>query len=101
MNTLQHRLAAKGLGGGPLSLLTGTETLAELRNLIINYSEACPEGLHYPHSPFRMLSGLSYASLCNLVNHLPYDTCVSLFDQELECRAAAVLGCSEPKTGAA
>ncbi len=94
MITLQDRLVAKGPGGELLSLLAGTESLEELRNLIIEYSEACPEGLTYPHSPFHILSGLSHASLTTLVNHLPYETCISLFAQELECRTEAqVLGC--------
>ena len=93
MNTsdekIQRRLAARGARGEPLSLITQRETLAELREMILEFSEACPAGQNHPHCPFRIMAGLSYDSLVSLINHLPQEACVNLFDQELACRSQA------------
>ena len=72
-----------------MSLITGEETLEELRNMIVELSEACPSGWNQPHSPFQILSGLSYASLTNLVKNLPRESCLNLFELELESRSQA------------
>jgi len=93
MNTsdkiIQLRLAARGPEGEPQSLIAGTETLAELREVIVGFSEGCPAGRNHPHCPFRLLSGLSYDSLTNLVNSMSRETCLDLFQQELQCRSQA------------
>lgn len=98
---IQERLAARGPEGKPLSLLTGQETLAELRNMIVELSREGPTGLENPGCPFRMMSGLTYASLTNLVNHMPREACVDLFEMELNCRSKAntpANGCERRKT---
>jgi len=84
--TIQMRLAGRGLQGEPLSLISGKETLEELRELIIEFSEDCPSGHNHPHCPFCVMSGLSYDSLANLVNHMSRENCLNLFEQELQCR---------------
>jgi hypothetical protein len=87
--TIKDRLTARGPGGEPLSLLTGQETLAELRNLIIQFSRECPEGRRNPGCPFCMMSGLTDASLTNVVNRLSREACVDLFQMELDRRSQA------------
>ena len=76
-----------------MSLLAGDETLEELREMIIEFSEACPIGRNHPYCPFRILSGLSYDSLTNLVSTMSRDTCIALFEQELKCRSQAETPC--------
>ena len=85
--TIQMRLAERGLQGGALSLITGKETLEKLREMIIEFSEDCPSGHNHPHCPFCIMSGLSYDSLTNLVNHMSRETCLNLFEQEWQCRS--------------
>ena len=97
MNTsdkeIKGRLAASGSWGEPLSLITGQETVEELREMIIAFAEACPTGQNHIFCPFRILSGLSYDSLTNLVRHISRESCVGLFEQELACRSRADAAC--------
>ena len=99
-NEIQTRLITRGPQGEALSLITGRESVEELRELIIDFSEACPAGQNHPHCPFRILSGLSFVSLENLVKNMPRETCINIFDQELKCRSQARLPCQR-KTVAA
>ena len=84
MRTMQERMVASGPGEEPWSLLTGQETLAELRNLIVRFSQACPTEQRHFGCPFCILSGLSYASLTNLVRDLSQEVCLDLFKQASE-----------------
>ena len=92
-NETRTRLTSRGSQGEPLSLITGKESVEELRELIVDFSEACPAGQNHPHCPFRILSGLSYDSLEKLVKSMPRETCVAFFEQELKCRTQADLRC--------
>ena len=84
---LQIRIAARGSGGQHLSLLTGSESLEELKRAIIHLCQACPASQNHVYCPFRILSGLSHASMTNLVNKMPMASCLNLFEMELNCRA--------------
>jgi len=55
--------------------------------MIIEFSEDCPTGRNHQHCPFCIMSGLSYASLTNLVNNISREVCVHMFEQELQCRS--------------
>ena len=83
------RMSARGLQEEHLSLLTGQESLAELQEIIIRLSERCPAGDNHHFCPFRLLGGLSHASLTCLVNEMNKATCMELFDQERICRTQA------------
>lgn len=86
-NELQQRTEARGPNGEHLSLLTGGESLEELKDLIILLCQECPAQQSHPHCPFRIMSGLSYASLTKLVEDMPHKSCVNLFEMELNCRS--------------
>lgn len=70
-----------------LSFLTGQEPVADLRNMIVHYSQTCPVTQNDPQGPFRILSSLDYASLTALVKEMSRETCLNLFEQEFECRS--------------
>lgn len=85
--TMAGRLAARGAAGEVLILITGQEPLAELRRLIIEFSQACPAQQTHLQCPFHIMGTLSHASLTTLVNSLPRATCVDLFKMEQDCRS--------------
>jgi hypothetical protein len=84
---LADRLAARGPAGEPLSLITGQESLEELRELIIELSQDSLVQPNQLHSPFHIIGRLSYASMTTLVNSLSHKACLELFRMELECRS--------------
>ena len=94
VQTIEDRLAARGPRGEHLSLLTGQETLEELRYLIIQLSTRCRDQPNQPQCPFRLLSSLSYAAMTSMVKDLPRITCLDLFQMELECRSQPDSACS-------
>ena len=71
----------------PQPLLTGRETLAELREMILLRTLSYFTSRNHPEGPFQLLSRLTYTSMANIVNHLPYANCVDLFAMEQACRA--------------
>ncbi len=90
---LKQRSLAKGPKGELLSLLTGTETEAEVRQLIIHlvqecqYSQLCPAGKAHSGCPFRAMAGLSYHSMKDMAETMPFADCLKLFEMEQDCRA--------------
>ena len=90
---LKRRSMAKGPEGELLSLLTGNEAEAEVRQLIIHivqecqYSQVCPAGKMHVGCPFRAMAGLSYHSMKDMAESMPLADCLTLFKLELDCRA--------------
>lgn len=82
-----------------MSLITGQETLEELRNLIIQFSQACPAKQTHFQCPFFIIGTLSYASLTKLVNNFPREACLDLFQMEWNCRSQAMAPCSSAHQG--
>jgi len=77
-----------------LSLISGQESLAELKDLILQVSQACRAKQTYFPCPFFITGTLSYASLTVLVNSLTRKACLDLFQMELVCRSQEVGPCS-------
>ena len=86
-----------GLAGQARPLITGQETLSELRQLIIDYSQASPANQMFQTGPFHIMGTLSLASLTTLVNSLSREACLDLFKMEQNCRAQA----TDPRTSKA
>jgi hypothetical protein len=80
-------MEVRGPQGEPLSLLTGAETLPELKDLMLALCNACPAGKAHPHCPIRILSGLSHVAVTRLIQSMPRESCLNLFELELECRS--------------
>lgn len=95
---LKRRSLAKGPKGELLSLLTGNEAEAEVRQLIINlvqdcqYSQKCPVGEAHAGCPFRAMAGLSYHSMKDMAESMSFEDCLKLFEIELACRARQLSG---------
>ena len=68
-------------------MVAGQELLDELRHMIIEFSHVCPAKQIHMECSFPIMGTLSYASPTALVNGLPRETCVNLFQMELECRS--------------
>ncbi len=83
---IRIRLGTLGADGKFVSPLEGGETDAELREMTIQFTEKCPAGEHHSHCPFRVLSGVSYAALTNLVASMNHESLIELFEMERECR---------------
>jgi hypothetical protein len=90
---LRERVKARGPNGECLSLLIGDEPLADLRVMVMEMSQLCPAGKNHEYCPFRVLSGLSYATLTKLIENMPRESCLNLFELELNCRAQAEGAC--------
>ena len=93
LDKIKNRLAVRGPAGEHLSLLAGTETLEEIRQIIIWLALRCPADQNHPHCPFRIMSGLTPNSEKNLVNKLSLEECRGLFNMELECRSQTDVPC--------
>src|ERR1017187_8979117 len=89
----RKRVAARGPQGEHLSLISGNETLEELKSLILFLCQECPAGQNHPHCPFRVMSGLSHASVTRLVKGMPRESCENLLELELNCRSQNELPC--------
>jgi hypothetical protein len=88
--TLDDRLAARGPAGNPLPSITGQESVEELRQLIIEFSQNSLAQSNQLDSPFHIIGTLSYASMTTLINNLSHKNCLELFRMERECRALAM-----------
>lgn len=66
----------------PMPLLTGHESLDELRRKIIKFSQAGSARQTQSQGPFRIMGSLSYDSLTTLVNSLSREACLDLFRME-------------------
>ena len=76
------RMAAMNSANEPVSLITGQESLAELRKKIIEFSQAGRSRQTHLHGPFQIMGSLSYDSLNTLVNSLSREACLDLFKME-------------------
>jgi hypothetical protein len=91
---LIRRSLARGPHGELLSWLTGNETEAEIRQMIVEivlefqYAKLCPLCNAHLQCPFFAMAGLSYHSMKELADTMPLEDCVKLFEMELACRAS-------------
>lgn len=89
-----RRSLARGPEGERLSLLTGKETEADIRRLmveiVLDFQDAdhCPFCQAHRQCPFNALAGLSYHSLKDLTDTLPIEDCRKVFEMELACRSS-------------
>jgi hypothetical protein len=94
---LVERAATKGPQGESLSFINGDESEADLKELIVTLTRRCPLGNTHFQCPFRILSGLSYASIIRTVQGLPHEACLQLFEMERECRASLTIPLLPPR----
>jgi hypothetical protein len=87
---LERRARYADHAKGCCSLVRGDETVDELRHIVTVVINKCPLERRHPHCPFRMLSGLGYHSMRNLVGTLSKEQCMALFEAELKLRAEAL-----------
>ena len=87
-----------GPEGKLLSAITGDESDAELRRLVVKLSNQCPLEKDHEDCPFRMLQGLSNVALENVVNQMDRQTLLELFKRETECRNTPDSPCQESGT---
>jgi hypothetical protein len=93
---IESQLPAKVPGGEVLSLITGQESLEELRLLVVEFSQACPVKKTNLACPFHIMGTLSHASLATLANSLSRESCLALFKMELDCRSQSNSPCELP-----
>jgi hypothetical protein len=86
-HAVAQRLTTPGPNGQPLPAITGQESDADLREMILQMSGACPLNHSCLHCPFRILQGLSYSSLNKIVDSLDRASCLELFNLEQACRS--------------
>ena len=84
------------LDGDPLPILSGAESDVELHELMARFSQRCPVGRRGPHCPFRLLDGLSWTSLKNLLANMDRKTMLEIFQMELDSRRAC-LAAAKPR----
>ena len=77
-------------------MLTGRETDAELRELVMKFSQQCPVGELNRNCPFYTLSGLHYASLKSIVDGMRRESMLGMFEDELQCRKLHSDQCFKP-----
>ena len=94
---LEKRFVARNSRDELHRLIDGAESDQELRELIIRLVLRCAVDKSHFGCPFRILAGLSYASMTSMVNTLPRATCLSLFEMERDCRAAHDAECPATK----
>ena len=92
LDSIQDRLVARGPKGELLPLISGQESLEELRLMIIQISHACSAKKSW-ECPFHIMGTLSYDSLTSLVNRLPREACLDLFRMELDSRSKYGVSC--------
>ena len=91
-NRAVARMKIKDADGNFLSAITGSESDAELRELITNLACHCFECGSRAHCPFQMLNKLTYESRKQLVDTMQRPTMLMLFETELECRTRYASG---------
>jgi len=73
--------------GEPWWLITGQESLDELRRKIIELSQDYSTRKTHLPGPFQIMGSLSYTSLTTLVGSLPRQACLDLFRMEQNHRS--------------
>jgi hypothetical protein len=86
---LQMRMAATGPGGECLSLVLGSESVEQLRQMIVLLCRKCAGRQHHCQGAICSLSGLPLGSIINEVKEMSRESCLELFAQELVCRSQA------------
>jgi hypothetical protein len=86
LDILKQRMLTRDEDGKLLPAITGEESDAELRQLVLELSTRCPLAQAHAHCPFCMLGGLSRTTLENLVFGMKRDAMTFLFDAECELR---------------
>jgi hypothetical protein len=79
------RQAGMRLENEPRPLITGQESLDELRKKIIELSQASSARQIELRGPFHIMGSLSHDSLKTLVNSLSREACLDLFKMEQTC----------------
>ena len=87
------RLKTLGPDRKYLPVITDRESDEDLREMVLQMSQSCPLNLACLHCPFRILQGLSHASLNNTVAVLDRTGCLELFALENACRNQAEAPC--------
>ena len=90
------RVNTVGPDGKLLPATTGKESEAELKEMVLWFTEKCPRKQHHQHCPFRMLEGLSYTSLQDVVDGLSREAALGLFELEHICRNNQPKICQSP-----
>ncbi len=83
---LKERMTIRGADGKFSTIITGQESDAGLRQMVLEISLRCPLSQTHAHCPFYMLGGLSRTSLEHLVYGMKREAMVFLFDAECELR---------------
>ena len=86
MKTLKERMTIPEPDGKFLSIITGQEPDAALRQMVLEFSSRCPLSQTHAHCPFCMLGSLSRTTLENLVYGMKREAMIFLFDAECELR---------------
>ena len=84
-------LSKDGLDGDPLPVLSGAESDGELHELMSRFSQRCPVGRRGHNCPFRLLEGLSWTSLNNVLANMDRQTMLEIFQMELSHRRACLV----------
>ena len=80
-----------------MPLISGQESLEELRQMVIEFCHVCPAKQIHLECPFHIMGTLSRDSLASFVNSLTRQACVNLFQLELDCRSKYGTPCA-PKS---
>ena len=83
---VRQRLATKAADGQFLAAYTGTETDAELGELIILLAEHCKEAQAAKGCVIHALKKIPIYTLKNIVKDLRRKTCLEMLDEECACR---------------
>jgi hypothetical protein len=70
-------------------VVTGNESDAQLRDLVMRFVAGCPAGHEHPGCPFRLLHGMYHGSLKAMLDRMTRSGMASLFEIELEARLRA------------
>ena len=86
IKSIKERMTNLGADGKFPSIITGQETDAALRQMVLEFSSRCPLSQTHAHCPFCMLGGLSRTTLESLVYGMKRDAIIFLFEAECELR---------------
>jgi len=82
----QRRICFPATNGQYLPAFTGNETDTELRELILQMARHCRREHSHPICQFRMMLGLSFPAMQNLLNNLSRAALLDILKEECFCR---------------
>ena len=82
----KRRIAVPAADGLYFPAFTGTETDAELRELVLQMARNCRQKYSHPICQFRMLLGLSFPAMQNLLNNMERSALLDMLNEECFCR---------------